>query len=287
VVTEEEYKEYINSISNEEVPSVLFNVLSIVHKQFEQKKEKMDEVQQLSYSMFKLFFKQCNTILSLSKGSKYIYLPNSEYIDLKSIYSLTRTAHELYLNFNYLFYNRVFVDFDETEEQEFKLLSYKLSGEIENKKTVEILKKFDEPHPLCEESMAGIKSRRSELLEKINNHPIYKVLPQPLKKAIKSGVWKVSIEKKLSWSDLLEYTPMSKRYGILEYHNMSKYAHTAYSSLQLEAAHDYDVDGLHCHLYILISLFSISALEISGKSIDYISKREQSLLLEFHGMANR
>lgn len=287
MVTEEEYKEYINSISNEEVPSVLFKVLSIVHEQFEQNKDKMNEVQQLNYSMFKLFFKQCNTILSLSKGSKYIYLPECVYIDLKSIYTLTRSAHELYLNYNYLFYNCVFVDFDEQKEQEFKLLSYKLSGEIENTKTVGIIRKMDEQHPLCEESMVGIQSRRSELLDKINNHPIYQALPKLLKDAIKSGVWKVNIDKKLSWTDLLEYTPMSKRYGTFEYHNMSKYAHTAYSSLQLEASNDYDVDGLLCHLYILISLFSISALEISGKSIDYISKREQSLLLELHGMANR
>lgn len=287
MVNEEEYKEYINSISNEEVPEIIFNALSLIHRHLEENKEEMSEVKGLNYSIFKIFFKQYNTILSLSKSTRYIYLPKYNYIDIKSINILIRSAHELYLTYHHLFYSKVFPDFEGILEQEFKIINYKLSGEVANKKSALLIKDFNGSYHLYEKSIVGIESRKKNLLEKINKNDIYKSLPKNIKNLIKSGEWKINKEKKLSWTDLLENTPMSKKYGVFEYHSMSAYAHTTYSSLQLEAEHDHNIDGLLCHLYIVASLFCISALETNGENIDFVPKREQSLLLEFLGMANR
>jgi len=288
VLTEEEYKKHIDSIKNNEVPEVIFSVLSKVHKYLESIEDSMNEEKILKHGMFKLFFKQYNTVLFLSKGTKYVYKPDHNYLDIKSINILIRSIHELYLTHQYLSTNESFGDIDKNGETEFKHLAYKYSGEIDSKRTFNLYKDYKcKPDGYQQGYDAAIK-RKNEIWKEITATTIYKKLPKKQKYKLKSGQWKIDLSKVLSWSDLLKYTPISRKYGIVEYHHLSQYAHMTYGSLVLEANHNYDIDGLLSHLYILASLFSISVVGSHGEVIDkegFLTKRELSLVFEFLGMA--
>jgi hypothetical protein len=289
VLTEEEYKKYIDEIQNDEVPKVLFSVLGKVHNYLESIANSMNEEHVLKHGMFKLFFKQYNTVLSLSKRTSYVYKPDCDYLDIKSINILIRSMHELYLTYQYLSTNGSFGDMDKEGEVKFKYLAYKYSGEVDSKRTFDLYKEQKyKPEDYQLRYDAAIK-RKNEVWKEIKATNIYKLLSKEQKNKIKNGQWKIDSSKVLSWSDLLEYTPLSKKYGVVEYHQLSQYAHMTYGSLLLEASHNYDVDGLLYHLYILASLFSISVMDSHGEVIEkenFLAKRELSLVYEFWGLAS-
>lgn len=276
MITQEEYDIYIESIEDKDVPFVVFNTLLLVKNEL-----KKENLENLSCYLFEIFFKQYNTVLTLSNGLKHVYDHTAPIdLDLKSIYTLTRSAHELYLSYNYLFDSQVFTDFKIDTEEEFKLLSYKLSGEIEQKKTIKKIKENHSDYALHESALSRVTSEITKLSEAIKENEIYKKLPKTIKDNIRNGIWKVNMNEKLSWSKLLEYSIMSNKYGAFEYNNMSKYAHSAYSSLQLEASHDHNKDGYLLHLHFLASLFSHSILKINNLDMDILPKKEQSLLIQ-------
>ena len=290
LLTEEEYKIHINDISNEEVPEVLFSVLSKVHGYLESISLLMNDQQVYKYSMFKVFYKQYNTVLALSKRSEYVFNPQASYMDIKSINILIRSMHEMYLLYTYLCSTGFFIGAGKCEELEFKSLAYQYSGENDNVRTFKLIKEIEHNGVFDESAEANAIERKSVIWSKILENDIYKSLPKKVKLELKKGNWKISSKGTLSWADLAKYSHLSKTYGVFEYHNMSLYAHSTFSSLQLEAGHDEDVDGLLCHCYILASVFSISVLGSFDKTIDrdgLISKRELALVYEFYGMGQR
>ncbi len=110
-----------------------------------------------------------------------------------------------------------------------------------------------------------------------------------IKRAIKRGAWRVSNNKILSWKDLVSLSKLNQNYGVYEYHNMSLYAHSTYSSLELEATHNQEIDGLLCYFYVLASVFSVSVLhsfKIELYDESKFDKREIAIVTEFNHMAN-
>ena len=249
----------------------------------------MNSREVLRYNIFKVFFKQYNTILSLSRSNEYLFMPQSSYIDIKSINILIRSMHEMYLVYTYLCSSKSFSNVEEQEEIEFKFLAYQYSGENDNVKNSELLKKIKHDNVYQVEAEIKTIERRDMVWSKILKHKVYDSLSKGAKRNLKKGNWKLNDEGILSWADLVEYTPLNKAFGVFEYHNMSLYAHSTYSSIQLEANHDGDVDGLLCHCYILAVFFSISVLNSFNKNISVdcsISKRELALVYEFYNLGS-
>jgi hypothetical protein len=288
-LTEDEYKYHINNISNDEVAKVLFDVLTKIHKVIDSIEIDNDD---LIYKtgIFKVFFKQYNTVLSLIKGTRYVYLEDSQYLDIKSINILTRSLHETYLLYTFLCFSGTFPEFDKEEEINFKSLSYKYSGECDNAKTFHLIKSIKHDEDNFQGAEKESQARKVELWQLIEKTKIYESLSTSMKAELKRGNWKVCPTKKLSWADLADYSHLSKDFGKFEYHNMSLYAHSTFSSLQLEANHNNDVHGLMFHCYVIVSVFSISTLKVLNKTIfddNLLSKRELSLILEFQGMSQQ
>ncbi len=290
VLTEAEYKKYINDISNEEVPEILFSVLSKVHGYLESIDPQMDEQQVCKYNMFKVFFKQYNTVLVLSKRSEYLYNSHVGYMDIKSINILIRSMHEMYLLYTYLCSTGFFIGASKSDELDFKFLAYQYSGENDNVRTFKLLRGIKHNAVIDENAEVNAIERKSLIWSNVTSSNIYQSLPKKVKLELKKGNWKISSKGTLSWADLAKFSHLSKRYGVFEYHGLSLYAHSTFSSLQLEAKHDENVDGLLCHCYILASVFSMSVLASFDNAIDkgdLVSKRELALVYEFYGMCRQ
>jgi len=280
-LTVEEFKRYTNEIQNDEVPSIMFSMLSKVHGHLEKAMSTMSEIEHSHYGMFKIFFKQYNTILVLTRGVNYLYSPEYSYVDIKSVYVLIRSCHELYLTFNYLVTQGILAEND-LREIDFKFKCYSLSGMFDNERTFELTKNFEGQKRLYLQEIAGLREKKKNLLSEIEAHPIYAVLSDESKRLVGSGRWRVGINGALSWNDLLQYTPLAKNYGQLEYHLMSMYAHSSHNSLLLEAQHDYNAEGILFHLYILSSLFMAAILRAHGLDFGFFPKREEALITEFY-----
>ncbi|MCF5850189.1 hypothetical protein [Aeromonas veronii] len=289
MLSEEEYKAHINSIENKEVPEIIFSVLCKVSQFLENRRKLFSESERIRQNLFNSFFKQYNTILALSQKTQYVFNPDISYLDIRSINILIRSAHEIYLVHHYLVSDGMFGSVNSVDERAFKYLIYKLSGELSQIRTLDLYKELKYKPDNTLDLYEAATTNKNEVLQKISSFEIYKNLPKELKKKIKSGEWRVNSERTLSWSDLAELTPMVAQYGKLEYHHLSQYTHMTYASQVLEANHNQDIDGLLCHLYILASLFSFSVISSYNMIItkdDILTKREQSLIIEFLGLAS-
>lgn len=286
--TEEEYIKLIADIPNSEVAEILFSVLFKIHNKLESNLANMSKKELIQYDMFKLFFKQYNTTLLLSNKVNYIFESQFSYIDLKSIYNLIRSLHELYLTYHYLFSGQHFISIDRNEEHSFKYNLYKLSGLKDSIKSFKYIKKtalYNEQHKeKHDKTVEEIKN----LLNEIKATKIYNELSSEVKAEINGGNWKIDKSKKLSWSDMLNNTHIPKEYGVFEYSILSQYAHTSYHSIMLERTHDYNLDGLLCHFYILTSVFVASLSDTFKLNLDdytLITKRELALIYDFMNLA--
>lgn len=286
-LTKNEYIQLINSIDNKDVPEIMFGALEKLHRYLEKDPRVKADVDEDKYGIFKIFFKQYNTIYSLSRGTKYFFLPECSYIDIKSIYVLIRSCHELYLTLSFISNSGTFSGATREEEIEFKYKCYEYSGRQDNKRTIDITIKINGQETISPEQVNDVNEKTRVLREQLINSSIYKALSQDSKNAILAGQWRVGQNGRLSWNDLLEGTPMSKNYGVLEYHALSMYAHSSHNSLRLEAQHNYDMAGALCHLYVLSALFIKSIVEIFAIDMDVLSKKEQALIIEFIQMANK
>ncbi|MCS0590695.1 DUF5677 domain-containing protein [Massilia norwichensis] len=280
-LTIEEFTRYTNEIQNHEVPSIMFSMLSKVHGHLEKAMSKMSEIEVSHYGMFKVFFKQYNTILSITRGLNYLYSPEYSYIDIKSTYVLIRSCHELYLTFNYLVTHGVLTEND-AGEIEFKFKCYSLSGIFDNERTFELTKNFEGQKSIYLQEIAQVREKKRNLLSEIEASPIYATLSDESKRLIGNGRWRVGVNGELSWNDLLQFTPLAKKYGQLEYHLLSMYAHSSHNSLLLEAQHDYNIEGILFHLYILSALFMEAILRAHGLDFGFFPKREEALITEFY-----
>ncbi|MDQ8573707.1 hypothetical protein [Klebsiella aerogenes] len=74
-MTQEEYENLINGISNEEVAGVMFDALLKIHLKLEGIVERMSRPDEWKYGLFKSFFKLYNTTLRLSESSSYVLDP--------------------------------------------------------------------------------------------------------------------------------------------------------------------------------------------------------------------
>lgn len=288
--TKEEYIKLVESIHNSEVAEIISNVLSKVHSQLESNIDNMTKKELIQYDMFKLFFKQYNTTLVLSNKVNYVFQNQDSYIDLKSIYNIIRSLHELYLTYHYLFLGKHFSCVDLSDELDFKYLLYQYSGIKDSIKAFNYVKNsnlYSDNHKNRHEEDI---LKAENLLIEIRKHQIYLKLPQKVKDDIKQGNWKVNNHKKLSWSDMLLNTHILKNYGVMEYSILSQYAHTSYHSIMLERTHDYNLDGLLCHLYILASVFAASisdTLNLRLNDCTLLKKRELALVYDFMNLAKK
>lgn len=286
MITENEFIALSKDIPNEEIPALLSAVLLKVHRHLDQKASSFTESQVIRSNMFKLFFKQFNTVLVLSKKTNYLIDHRIEYLDIKTINITIRSMHELYLVHQYLVSDLVFEGSD--DERDFKYTMYKYAGEIDSKRTFSLMQDSKYKPATFEESQQSARHRATDLWNKIVNYPSYSKISPIVRKEIKKGNWRINATKTLSWSDLLDYSPISKKYAQLQYHHMSQYAHMSYGSMVLEANHNEEIDGLLCHLYILTTLFSISVLDSNNEKVDlsgFLTKRELVIVSELTNLA--
>ncbi|HRO19002.1 MULTISPECIES: DUF5677 domain-containing protein [Alcaligenes] len=285
-MSNEEYVTLVNSISNEQVPEVMFATILKIHLELEGTIESMTEAEVWRYGLFKSFFKIYNTILRLSEGTSYVFNPKISYIDIKSINTQIRACHELYLLFQYITTNTI--GDGKLDEKEFKYECYRLAGAIDSKRTYEKIKNFVGYQEQCDIEIEKLRNEISECRQIISGSEIYNLLSSNTKNAVRNGHWRVDVEKRLSWNDLLAYTPMSRVYGTLEYHVLSMYAHTSHASLELEANHDYDMISALAHLYKLTALMSFSTLNAFGLNYNsFLEKREVALIYDLMTIENK
>lgn len=283
-MSQEEYENLINSISNEEVAQVMYGVLFKIHMRLEEMVPQMSSADEWRYNLFKSFFKLYNTTLRLSEGTSYVFRSDISYIDIKAINTQIRACHELYLLFQFLIANTISEGVH--EEKEFKYQCYRLSGALDNKRTYEKIKSIPGYQKVYDEQIGHIRSEISECRKYISGSPIYQLLSPAIKDAVRNGTWRIGREKKLSWNDLLQYTPMPREYGVFEYHLLSMYAHTSHTALILEAQHNYDMIGALSHLYKLTALVSLTTLNAFDLDFDILEKREVALIIDLRNMGN-
>lgn len=283
-MTQEEYENLTNSISNEEVAGVMFDSLLKIHMKLEDIVERMKSPDEWKYGLFKSFFKLYNTTLRLSESSSYVFRPEVTYTDIKAINIQIRSCHELYLLLQYITTNTI--SDGKYDEIQFKYECYRLSGALDSKRTYEKIKMAPGYIDLYKKEIGQVLSEISESREFIRNSPVYKILKNEIKKSVCNGNWRISSEKKLSWNDLLEYTPMPREYGSFEYHLLSMYAHTSLTALKLEAQHDYNMIGALSHLYKLSALICLTTLKAFNIDISLLTKREIALIIDLRSMGN-
>lgn len=172
------------------------------------------------------------------------------------------------------------------DEIQFKYECYRLSGALENKRTYDKIKKAPGYIELYKKEIDQVLSEISESREFIRNSPVYKLLKNEIKRSVYHGNWRISSDKKLSWNDLLEYTPMPREYGSFEYHLLSMYAHTSLTALKLEAQHEYNMISALSHLYKLSALMCLTTLNAFNIDISLLAKREVALILDLRNMGN-
>ncbi|WP_146176012.1 DUF5677 domain-containing protein [Pseudomonas putida] len=283
-MSQEEYENLINSISNDEVAEVMYGVLFKIHMKLEEMVPQMSLADQWRYGLFKSFFKLYNTTLRLSEGVSYVFRDEISYIDIKAINTQIRACHELYLLFQYLIVTSI--SENDPGEKEFKYQCYRLSGALDNKRTYERIKNIPNYKQLYDEQIGHVRAEISECRKYITSSPIYQLLSPQVKDEVRNGTWRIDREKKLSWNDLLQYTPMPREYGVFEYHLLSMYAHTSHTALILEAQHDYNMIGALSHLYKLSALVSLTTLNAFGLDFDILEKREVALIIDLRNMGN-
>lgn len=276
-ITQEEFIEITNSIKNKDVFQILFGALLNIHKHLENNYGNMSEIENTKYNLFNIFTKQYNTTYAISKNSKYITKPTIIYDDTKSIHVLIRSCHELYLTYNFL--STAEDKNNENKEIEFKYKCYKLAGFIDEKRTFGIIN-----HPSHLKEKEKLARNIDDLRKKITQDEIYKTFSKEIQTAILNGQWRVKRNKKLSWNELIEYTPIAEQRGKLEYHLLSTYAHNSYNSIILEAHNSKKKDedeGRLAHLHTLSALMSKTTIETFKINPDILTKKEQALIIEF------
>ncbi|EMA8136138.1 TPA: hypothetical protein ACJCGJ_000974 [Klebsiella pneumoniae] len=283
-MTQEEYEKLTNSISNEEVAGVMFDSLLKIHMKLEGTVEKMTSPEEWKYGLFKSFFKLYNTTLRLSESSSYVFRPDVTYTDIKAINIQIRSCHELYLLFQYITTNTI--SDGKHDEIQFKYECYRLSGALDSKRTYEKIKMAPDYIDLYKKEIGPVLSEISESRKFIRNSPVYNLLKNEIKTSVCNGYWRISAEKKLSWNDLLEYTPMPREYGSFEYHVLSMYAHSSLTALKLEANHDYDMIGTLSHLYKLSALMCLTTLNAFNIDLSILTDREIALIIDLRSMGN-
>ncbi|MCG3704330.1 hypothetical protein L5F68_08285 [Aliarcobacter butzleri] len=294
-LTESEYREYTKDIENEEVEEILFSILEKINIKLcfiENYINDDEELEILKINFFKIFFKQFNTIIILLSKTKYKYNLKFEYTDIKSIYILIRSVHELYLTFQYIFNSKYF-NVSKEEETNFKYLLYKYCGEKDNIKAFHNKKNITGLNDEQEQALVKYEKASEKMFSLISSNKIYHTLSKTIKKKIQNGIsWKINKEKELTWTELLENTYMSTEYGKGYYAVLCQYSHTTYNSITLELNHNYDKLGVLYHLSLITSLIVKEYINISfdGNIVkitedDIISKRELSLIVEFITMS--
>lgn len=281
-MNEEEYLEIVGSIKNEEVAEIMFEALCELHRHLEAGSLSMTDAESGSYDLFKAFFKMYNTIYHLSNKIPYFYRPDIEYIDLRSIYALIRSCHEIYLTYTYI--NASIIAGGGEEEREFKYSAYRLSGALDSKQIYTRIKDFEGYKDRYEQDFPEIDEDIRTCRRAVSKSPIYKLLDEKIKKAVHSGHWKVTKKSKLGWSDLLDCTPMPRVYGEFEYKILSLYAHSSHASLQLEAQHDYDMICALAHLYKLAAFMCTTTVLTFG--LPELDKRTRALINDLAVMGN-
>lgn len=281
-MTQEEYESLTNSISNEEVAEVMYGALFKIHMKLEEISKKMTIAEEWRYGLFKSFFKLYNTTLRLSEGTSYVFRPDINYKDIKAINIQIRACHELYLLFQYIITNTI--GNGTHDEKDFKYECYRLSGALDNKRTYEKIKGIPGYKDLYDKEIGHVLTEISESRALISKSPIYNLLKPDIKTAVRNGTWRVDAGNKLSWNDLLQYTPMPREYGTFEYHVLSMYAHSSLAALKLEAQHDYNMIGALSHLYKLSALICITTLNAFGLDFSPLEKREVALIVDLRNM---
>ncbi|PJJ20073.1 hypothetical protein CLU90_3305 [Janthinobacterium sp. 67] len=283
-MNQEEFDGITKSIRNDEVAEIVFGALVKIHMKLEEVAGEMTAADEWKYGLFKIFFKNYNTILTLSKGTNYVFTPERKYIDVRSINVQIRTCHELYLLFQYITTNTI--GNGDLDEKDFKYECYRLSGVLDSKRTYERIKDFSGYREIYDREIVNIKSEITECKEFIVKSPVYKLLNKDIKDAVKNGYWRVDAEKKLSWNDLLAYTKIPHEYGILQYHVLSLYAHTSHASLKLEAQHDYNMISALAYLYKLSAFICCSTLNAFELNSNFLERREVALIIELMEMGD-
>ncbi|MGN8032332.1 hypothetical protein ACTJKS_22390 [Pseudomonas sp. 22189] len=283
-MSEDEYIELINKIGNEEVAEIMYGVLFKVHMSLEGISNEMSDASEWRYGLFKSFYKLYNTTLRLSEGTSYVFAPQYTYTDIKAINTQIRVCHELYLIFQYIT-TRTIGDGSQ-DEKDFKYACYRLSGALDNKRTLDKLKDVPSYKELYEREIVYVRKEISECREMISQSPTYQLLTQDIKNSVKSGYWRVSSNSKLSWNDLLAHTPISKEFGTYQYHTLSMYAHTSHAALQSEAQHDGEMNNSLAYMYTLAALMSCSTLAAFGFDFSPLEKREVALIFDLINAGN-
>ncbi len=287
-MTSEEHKALSKSISNEEAPEVLFGSLHKIHQYLESILPRMNGERLDKYNIFKVFYMQYNTVLSLAQKTDYVFMQHINYLDVKSIYVLTRALHELYLQYVYLSFSTVFEGCNPHDELKFKHLAYQYSGQNDFCRTISLAKRLDRHENYDEDIETETIEEKKKLWLEIKNNPVYDTLSREAKDHLKNGKWKISAESVLSWNDLADRSHLSKPYGTFIYHLLSLYAHSTFSSMKLQANHNQDINGLLCHCYVLASVFAVSALDSFDQKFNtttILNDKEKALIIDFWNLA--
>ncbi|MCO5364569.1 hypothetical protein [Pseudomonas alliivorans] len=282
-MTEDEYLRIVNNISNEEVAKIMFEALSTLHMHLEWQHQAMSEADKWIYCLFKAFFKMYNTTYHLSNGIPYFFSPEINYIDVRSINIQIRSCHEIYLTYNYITKSKFAIGGQ--EEREFKYTAYELAGNLDNKRTYERIRQFKGYKDLYDQQIGTINEKILECRKTLTKSPIYRLLSTEIKNAVRNGQWKITTQKKLSWADLLDCTPIPRAYGEFEYNNLCLYTHASHASLALEAHHDLNMISALAHLYKLAALMCDTTVYAFNLD-DVLDLRTRALINDLAVMGN-
>ncbi|EJL6932129.1 hypothetical protein ACEZLA_003648 [Vibrio cholerae] len=280
------YQELKEEIHNSECQRVFASILKKTAIYMHHHRGDFKEYEHILVNLVSLFVKQYNTTLLLAEDISYKFDSDVTCLDIKSFYSISRTMHELYLNFEYL------ISGDDSLK-EFKSLCYRYSGCLDNKSTLESMSKFkSRPVPLdFHERVKSSALEVSGYMSKISSHPEYSKLNSKQKQLIEAGKWKFDEKSSLKWNELLRFSLMDNAYGESMYHTMSQYSHMTYHSMVLDSAHNHEIDGMMCHIYVLAALlvrklfYSFGWKWLSHNSI--FSLEEQVLLIDILYIARK
>jgi len=184
---------------------------------------------------------------SLFEGIKFKLSDNShvQFVDFSSIAVLTRAALETYLSFNYVFIKPI-----NTEEQDFRFISWDLAGFIEREK-----------FPANSAKHAQILKDESELkikcIKDLEKNRIYQSLTGQQKGLIKKGRWRIDN----SWLQLAIDAGFSESTFKHLYSYLSSYAHSGrLSIIQIEQNKEFENEKNFSRVFQTINLMTIAKL---------------------------
>ncbi|WP_020620586.1 hypothetical protein [Paenibacillus daejeonensis] len=279
-------------IDNDKVPYYYDKVLQKVSVNIRNKYNSGDylilgqEGMYISLAMFDKFKIQFYSVISLTYRCTQNPLNQFEYLDIASIYSITRTCYETFLTYQYIYMqpeeigNHKINEFKLSkgsyfESLQLKILLYKFEG----------YKQSISGFSAIPEETEKNKKRSEECRVKILDNDIFNNFNDAQKKDILNA-WKPS------WNRIADKTELSTWNSKNMYNRLSQHSHNAYTSLILLDKHYQNLDEFNRES-MLIQLYEFTAILVNDYvklfhiDISIFAEDEIALLNEFYYLAQK